>query len=220
MNISGKNFKAVIFDLDNTLADRKYAFEMHSKKLAEMYLKNRSDEEKEAFVRRMIELDKNGYASKSQVYGCICREFSPDGTPEELFARWQENASIYTRPEPYAEETLIYLKDKYKLSLLTNGFTKTQSVKLDTVGLRKYFEKVIISEETGTEKPDREIYLLICRETGVIPEEALYIGDHLENDVKGPVSAGMSAVLYDRYGKYNGVYENTVSSLRELMLYL
>lgn len=220
MNISGKSFKAVIFDLDNTLADRKYAFEMHSKKLAELYLKDRSDEEKEQFVRRMIVLDKNGYAPKSEVYGTICREFSPDGTPDELFAKWRENAALFTRQEPFAEEILIYLKDKYKLSLLTNGSFKTQSVKLESVGLRKYFERVIISEETGTEKPDREIYLLICRETGVMPEEALYIGDHLENDVKGPLSAGMSAVLYDKYGTYRGVYENTVSSLKELMLYL
>ena len=136
MNISGKSFKAVIFDLDNTLADRKYAFEMHSKKLAELYLKDRSNEEKEQFVRRMIVLDKNGYAPKSEVYGTICREFSPDGTPDELFSKWRENAALFTRQEPFAEEILIYLKDKYRLSLLTNGSFKTQSVKLESVGLR------------------------------------------------------------------------------------
>lgn len=214
------NIKAVIFDLDNTLADRKYAFYNHAVRMADMFMSDRSGDEKEHFVKRLIELDNNGYAVKKQVYDTIFSEFSPSGTADDMKREWNVSAELFCRTEDGAEDILKYLNGKYILALLTNGYTSTQNIKLDGTGLRGYFSEVMISEETGTAKPDKEIYLMMCRRIGVSPSEALYVGDHMENDVKGPLSAGLDAVLYDKTGYYGGAYPKTIASLSELKRYL
>lgn len=206
--------KAVIFDLDNTLADRKYSYKMHAEACGRLFLKDISLLDR--FCTRLIGLDNNGYADKEKVYKTIYEEFPLTGTPAEMSAKWNENAGIFTRPEPFAEDILIYLQDKYTLALLTNGYSLTQNIKLDRTGLRKYFAAVVVSEDTGTAKPDPEIFRLTCKKTGVSEKECVYVGDHFENDIKGALSAGMNAVLYDRYGTSRENYPYTVRSLGEL----
>lgn len=209
-----QNINAVIFDLDNTLADRKYSYKMHAETCGKLYLKDISLSDK--FCERLIALDNNGYGSKNIAYNTVYEEFPLKGTPEEMSAKWNENAEKFTRCEPFAEEILIYLKEKYTLALLTNGYTLTQNIKLDRTGLRKYFSAVVISEETGTAKPDPEIFRLVCRRINVPEERCVYVGDHFANDIKGALSAGMNAVLYDRYGTSEENYPFTIHSLEEL----
>lgn len=208
------SIQAVIFDLDNTLADRKYSYRKHAETCGRLYLKDISLLDK--FCERLITLDNNGYGSKNKAYNTVYEEFPLKGSPDEMSAKWNENAEKFTHCEPFAEETLIYLKDKYTLALLTNGYTLTQNIKLDRTGLRKYFSAVVISEETGTMKPDPEIFRLICRKINVSVNECVYVGDHFENDIKGALSAGMNAVLYDRYGSSEENYPYTIHSLQEL----
>lgn len=216
--ISTENINAVIFDLDNTLADRKYAFFKHAEKCAEDFLADRKL--KEQFTARLIELDCNGYRPKKEVYETICGEFPLNCTVKEITDSWNTNADRFIKPEPYAEEILEYLKEKYTLALLTNGHTLTQNIKLEKVGLRKYFKAVVISEETGTAKPDPEIFFMICRCINTAPENCVYIGDNFQNDIKGALSAGMKAVLYDRYKQSEENYTPTVFRLEELKLLL
>ncbi|MGN1415450.1 MAG: HAD family hydrolase [Oscillospiraceae bacterium] len=208
------NIKAVIFDLDNTLADRKYSYSKHAEACGSLFLRDISL--LDSFCSRLIELDNNGYADKKNVYKTIYEEFPLTGTPDEMSAKWNENAEIFTHCEPFAEDILIYLQDKYALALLTNGYSLTQNIKLDRTGLRKYFAAVVISEDTGTMKPDPEIFRMTCHKIGASENECVYVGDHFENDIKGALSAGMSAVLYDRYGTSEENYPYTIRSLNEL----
>ncbi|MGN0696274.1 MAG: HAD family hydrolase [Oscillospiraceae bacterium] len=204
----------VIFDLDNTLADRKYSYSKHAETCGRLFLRDISL--LDSFCSRLIELDNNGYGSKDLAYKTVYEEFPLKGSPAEMSAKWNENAGRFTRCEPFAEEILIYLRQKYTLALLTNGYSVTQNIKLDRTGLRKYFSAVVVSEDTGTMKPDPEIFRLTCRKTGASENECVYVGDHFENDIKGALSAGMSAVLYDRYRTSAENYPHTIYSLREL----
>ena len=49
--------------------------------------------------------------------------------------------------------TLQYLKQKYPLHIITNGFDKTQHIKLEHSNLKPYFNQIITSEKTGVKKP-------------------------------------------------------------------
>ncbi len=207
---------AVMFDLDNTLSDRKYSFSCHAKRLAEMFLGERPAEMRDEFAKLLIKLDNNGYADKKAVYAEVCRRFGLTGREKEMSAEWDRSASMFFRREPFAEEILVYLGEKYSLGLLTNGLVSTQNIKLDAIGLRHLFREVMISEETGTAKPDSEIFLMMCRRMGCAPENTVYIGDHLQNDAEGASAAGLNAVLYDRYDTYGGVFPVTVTSLEQL----
>ncbi len=213
-----KNIKAVIFDLDNTLADRKHAYSHHARVCAEKFLKDKSLAEE--FIKRLTLLDNNGYSSKSATYDTIYGEFPLLGSPDEMSNMWNENAMKYTVPEPYAEDILEYLGERgYITALLTNGLTKTQNLKLDSAGLRKYFSEILVSEEAGTQKPDKRIFLMICEKIKVSPENCLYVGDHIENDYFGALNAGLKAVLYDKFfaadEKINKIH--SLSDLKEIL---
>ena len=59
---------------------------------------------------------------------------------------------------PYTHDVLNFLKTKYKLHIITNGFVEVQYKKIKNSGLEKYFTSTITSEEAGFQKPDKRIF--------------------------------------------------------------
>lgn len=81
------------------------------------------------------------------------------------------------------------------------------------------FEIVISSAEVEREKPDPDIFQLALSHVGSQPEQAIHIGDSIENDVDGAISAGVGSLLLDRGGKHLEV-EKRIPSLDALPPYL
>ncbi|MCP4553532.1 MAG: noncanonical pyrimidine nucleotidase, YjjG family [Bacteroidetes bacterium] len=118
---------------------------------------------------------------------------------------------------PYTHEILAYLKKKYQLHLITNGFEEVQQVKLDSAKLRKYFTEIITSEKAGSKKPEAQIFEYAFDKTGADATESLMVGDDLAVDIVGARSVGMDQL----YVNYNGTQhkENItfeVHSLKEI----
>ncbi|MBP6978086.1 MAG: YjjG family noncanonical pyrimidine nucleotidase [Bacteroidales bacterium] len=101
---------------------------------------------------------------------------------------------------PGVERTLTYLKKKYRLYIITNGFEEVQHKKLNINKLRPFFDDMITSEEAGCKKPDPAIFHYALKRTGALLEESLMIGDDLTVDIQGAREAGMDQVFvnYDR----------------------
>jgi HAD superfamily hydrolase (TIGR01509 family) len=74
---------------------------------------------------------------------------------------------------------------------------------------------VVSSAEVGAAKPDPAPFARGLELAGARAEEALHVGDSLENDVAGARAAGVRAVLLDRAGAAPPGVE-TVRSLREV----
>lgn len=91
--------------------------------------------------------------------------------------------------------------DHYRLGVVTNGNGVQQRQKLERMGLKKYFERVFISEELGCAKPQSEIYLTASRSFGCDSLQCVFVGDDLENDVIGPNQAGMCGIWLNRDGQ-------------------
>ena len=83
---------------------------------------------------------------------------------------------------PFAIEVLEYLKQKYPLHIITNGFDKTQHIKLEHSGLKQYFDKIITSEKLGVKKPNPAIFQHAIEMANTNKEERVYIGDNLVVD--------------------------------------
>jgi putative hydrolase of the HAD superfamily len=118
---------------------------------------------------------------------------------------------------PQATEVLSYLKNKYELHLITNGFEQVQFAKLNGSGLTEYFKEIIISEKTGYKKPDKEIFLHALLVSSADISESIMIGDDLEADIKGAINAGMDVIFFNPDNKTHEekvAYE--ISSLVEL----
>lgn len=95
---------------------------------------------------------------------------------------------------PYTHESLAYLKSKYTLHLITNGFEEVQQTKIDISDLRKYFTEIITSEEAGAKKPEKKIFEYSLKKTNAKKEESIMIGDDLKVDILGAKSFGIDQV--------------------------
>jgi len=96
----------------------------------------------------------------------------------------------------YTYQILDYLTEKkYALHLITNGFEKTQRIKLESSGLTKYFQHIITSEISNSVKPKKEIFEYAVNKAHGKIEESIMIGDNLNADILGAKNAGMDSVF-------------------------
>jgi len=68
----------------------------------------------------------------------------------------------------------------------------------EILGIRQFFKFIILSTHFGFRKPDPRLFRIACAMLNTPPEEAVYIGNDLETDVKGAKQIGMQAILLDR----------------------
>ncbi len=67
---------------------------------------------------------------------------------------------------------------------------------LDNAGVLKYFDYREVSDSTGLLKPDPRLLLHSCEGLGVTPEQAIMVGDRIDNDVVPARTLGMSAIRF------------------------
>jgi len=68
----------------------------------------------------------------------------------------------------------------------------------EILGIRQFFKFILLSTHFGFRKPDPRLFRIACAMLNTPPEEAVYIGNDLETDVKGAKQIGMQAILLDR----------------------
>lgn len=123
-----------------------------------------------------------------------------------------------TKLYPNAIEVVSALSKKYRLHILTNGFSEVQFVKVKNSGLEPYFDTIITSEMAGIQKPDPKIFQYALKKTGAKMEETLMIGDDLEVDILGAQEIGLDQI----YVNFNNIPHtksplNEVNSLLEIL---
>ena len=94
-------------------------------------------------------------------------------------------------------ELLDYLKPKYNLHIITNGFHDLQNYKLKNSNLTPYFKTVTNSESAGVKKPNPIIYEFALRQANAKSESSIMIGDCIHADVFGALNVGMEAILFN-----------------------
>jgi putative hydrolase of the HAD superfamily len=102
-----------------------------------------------------------------------------------------------------AEPTLIQLKKKYKLVLVTNGAPDLQREKIQGSGLGKYFDEIVIAGDIGIRKPEPQIFNIVLSRIGVKNDEAIMIGNSLDSDIIGAQEAGIKTVWLNRDNEEN-----------------
>jgi len=120
-----------------------------------------------------------------------------------------------------AFEILDYLKDKYELHIITNGFEEVQNNKMKSSKIYHYFDKIITSESVGVKKPNPKVFTYALDIAKANKENSIMIGDNLEADIQGAINVGMRAI----HCNFDNVSDNksnllSVSSLLEIKQYL
>lgn len=117
-----------------------------------------------------------------------------------------------------AIEVLEYLNNKYRLVIVSNGDGKQQRRKIAYTGLNKFFSDIVISSEVGYSKPEKEIFEIACKITGLQPQNCIMIGDKYKVDIEGSLNAGIQGIWVNRK-KEQLNYEYQIEELKELTKY-
>lgn len=197
--------KAILMDLDNTLYDASAAYrrgEEAAVRFGSDALGISLQEWGEAWPRgkaRTKEILQSCAAQHHRLfYIQHALEYlgrSPFEHAEEIYkAYWDaalEGLCLFEGAEAFLQEA----KAKgLKLALCTDMTAAMQYRKIRKLGLDKYLDALVTSEEVGVEKPDRKMFELALAKLGVSPAEALMIGDSLSKDVEGAQNIGIRAI--------------------------
>jgi putative hydrolase of the HAD superfamily len=215
-----KNIQAIIFDLDDTLLDRKETFQRFAAALVDTYFLHLA--RKEEVVHQILEIDQEGYKDKKQMFAELIEVLpwleKPDLT--DLMTYYKTNYVSYSVLKEHAIETLEWCRQRYKIGVVTNGTKLIQYGKIDHLGIRSHFDCIIVSEEAGTKKPDIKISQLAAEVLGVSPQECLFIGDHPANDIGGAGNAGMDTIWLEGHHAWKNDIsiqpKHTIKDLSEL----
>ncbi len=204
--------KNVFFDLDHTLWD----FERNSALTFELlFNKYKLDIDINSFLKVYVPINleywrlyRNESISKeylrfnrlNEAFKKLNIDVSSD-LINKLSYDYIENLPKFNHLIDGAHELLLYLKKKYKLYLITNGFRNVQSNKLKNSGIGNFFLSIYDSESVGVKKPNPLIFNHALDDSGCIARESVMIGDSFEADIQGSLSVGMNAIHYVNFGE-------------------
>lgn len=220
---AGSVFKAgnaVLFDLDDTLADRDRARDRFFSFLLNTYFPDLKPEgipwsERMDMLRG---LDRGGRGSKIAIHDYLFGE-RPVMPARAFIELMRSRLATYTYWADGAESLLRCLQTrKHPMAVVTNG-SESQRDKIEALEASRYFEAVLISGEVGIAKPDPRIFRQALSRLNAAPGQSVFVGDSMEHDIAGARNAGMMTV-YIRKGKAedpdDALCDLVVSDLREL----
>ena len=213
---------AVVFDVDFTLArpgpdlgpegyrdlGRRYGLELDPARYEEARVAAFAE------VKRHPELDHDEEIWVLFTERIICGmggEGDTYAAAVEMEQRWAHSArfELYDDALPVLE----WLREHgLKIGLLSNSsrdlgdFVAHHGIAADAL---------LTSHTHGKTKPHETIFRAMLDLLAVQPEEAVMVGDTIEDDVEGAQAIGMGAVLLDREGRYTD-REGRLGDLREL----
>ncbi|MBE6728036.1 MAG: noncanonical pyrimidine nucleotidase, YjjG family [Ruminococcaceae bacterium] len=201
-------YKALLFDLDNTLLDfnkteyhaiiqtlKKHCLPA-SDEIAVTYSKiNKSFWEafergeikrEEIFENRFIKLFETiGVKAESSAFAkdyfdfLACGHETVDGAKEIL--EWSVSKGI-------------------KVYAITNGVAYTQYKRIKESGLNRFFSGIFISEEVGFKKPEKPYFDYVLNHIeSFLKNEILIVGDSMSSDILGGKNSGIDTCWYNPY---------------------
>ena len=109
------------------------------------------------------------------------------------------------KPYDGAEDFLRALKNSgAKISTCTDMTAHIQYRKISRLGLDKFIDFMVTSEETGFEKPAPIMFNFALKKMNVRAEEAACFGDALDRDIAGAAAVGIAPFWFVADRKVSG----------------
>ena len=205
--------KAVFFDLDNTLCASDTAWNIAVRDTFQILRQHYPDVSKafllrtwESVLQELFQGLDGGKCSMAEVRDLrFYRLFeklnlSQDKLTEELSNSLCQRYIASLRL--YEDVEVLDRLYAFHVGIITNGahdeHTDSQFSKVRNFGLSKRIQSLTISDEIGVRKPNAEIFKIACDRAGVLPREAIMVGDSIQNDIVGANKIDMTSVLIDR----------------------
>lgn len=240
--IRNKRFKAVIFDLHYTLTRlnpsrglvyrdvlKRYGLQCQPRKIKRAF-----NDVWDSYGNKRISAEHSRHHNEKKIekwwldfHHRMLTKLGCNDKNKSILINTHISNQFYTNPKMHrvyadAKKILRILKmRKTKLALVTNGYKSTKKI-IDGLGLKKYFNCIIISSAVGLSKPNPQIFRLVSKTFSLKPEEILCVGDNYPTDIIGAKRAGCGAAIIDRKNRnykkvYDCIYLNNLLQVKSLV---
>ena len=176
--------KWIFFDIGSTLVDESAVYENRIKEITQGNNIDRNE-----FVAKVIERAQTSpkpIVSAAEDYGV-------------KVPAWRHDLEVLY---PDTKELLQRLSQKYKIGIIANQDFGTEQ-RLTDFNVHQYINLVIASAEEGVAKPDLRIFQIALARADCKPEEAVMVGDRIDNDIIPANKIGMTTVwIKQGFGSY------------------
>lgn len=227
-----KAYKHIFFDLDHTLWD----FERNSTEtLIELYERHKMQEldkfSKEEFIKTFHEVNHHLWSCyhkgtldretlRSERFKIIFDKLDvvhPYST-KKLTQEYLELCPTKMNLFPFTLEVLSYLKQKYVLHIITNGFEEVQYIKMASSKISDFFVEIVTSDASGFIKPHKQMFDYALQKTKAHCGDCIMIGDDLEADIIGARNASIDHIFFNPSGtKHQELVTHEIQCLSQLM---
>ena len=219
--------KIILIDLDNTLIDfnecARHSIINAFNELGFTY----TDKVFETFITENVKIWKRlekGEITKPQLradrWNIILKKLGIDFDGTVLEEMFENGVAKGAYAVDGAYELLEYLKDKYKLYIVSNGFRFVQESRIKIGNFEKYFDDVFVSEDVEIPKPAKEFFDYCFEKLGNADKnDTILIGDSLSADIIGGINYGIDTIWFNKNNEPlpNNIEPTyTVNTLKEI----
>ncbi|HJJ36581.1 MAG TPA: HAD family hydrolase [Methanocorpusculum sp.] len=193
-------FKAIVFDMDNTLFDFYVCMEAGCRAAIDALGVGTPEELYAYYFRGKYSIEDNqNLLDYMQDHDCLSIDTL------KTVRVFDDAKYRVLHPYPGIPEVLSTLKaEGYLLGLVTDAYIASANTRLEKTNLAHYFDAIVGFDTTGYKKPHHAPFECVLDMLNCRPHEAMYIGDSLRRDIGPAEGVGMTAV-HARYG-FTGEY--------------
>lgn len=179
-----ENIEWVFFDVGSTIIDEHIAYEHRMKDIAD--LANTTYSSVYETAMGFYKQNQKGDLETAKLLGVD-------------LTKWHKEDEVLYRD---AYECLEILSSRYKIGIIANQSLGTKD-RLEQHGILQYIDLVIASAEEGVAKPDKKIFEIALERGNCKPNNAVMIGDRIDNDIIPAKLLGMHTIwIKQEFGQY------------------
>jgi len=191
-------FTTVVFDLDDTLYDEidycKSGFSAAAEFLAALPKMPSAERIFEVFWQQFTAGNRTKtFNSALEQLGIAAAD--SDKLITDLIEVYRNHVPKITLPAD-SRDVLDQLTGKYTLAMITDGFLPAQKLKVQALGIEKYFKSIIYTEALGREfwKPSPAGFQKLMQILSTEPKNIVYLADNEKKDFIAPNKLGFLTV--------------------------
>lgn len=194
--------KGVVFDLDETLVDRRGSLGLYAQKLFSDFSASVAVPRAQ-FAAEFHRLDGNGRVPRDEFFAALAAALFRNVSMRSIKEHFEAIAWLEPRLFDGTVDVLQHLRaGGWRIGIVTNGGVPAQTAKIENSGLSTLIDSRVISAAVGMRKPAPEIFRHAIEMLGIDPRQSWFVGDDPRADVWGAKQIGFRTCWIERYSAW------------------